>query len=167
MAVEIRQGQCGHQPVRAAWAGQPAPDAAGVIPIVVPPGPVAAWTSPPFEADHSRRVSVWAREAADMKSSVAAFVIALEDFLAAQSGHPGMISLLLTSDEKRGVMAIDGVACHGALAGTSVGLLPDACLVGRTLKPGAPGRQCTYRSAREHSGAACVSHGRQGAHGLC
>jgi len=93
---------------------------------VVPPGPVAAWTSPPFEPT-IRAEYLYGRGAADMKSSVAAFVIALEDFLAAQSGHPGMISLLLTSDEEG--MAIDGVRAMVPWL-EQRGLLPDACLVG-------------------------------------
>src|SRR5690606_18546090 len=49
----------------------------------------------------------YGRGAADMKGSVAAFVIALERFAAAHPDHPGTVALLLTSDEEGD--AIDGV----------------------------------------------------------
>ncbi len=93
---------------------------------VVPPGPETRWSSPPFQPTH-RDDHLYGRGAADMKSSVAAFVIALERFLTAHPNHLGTISLLLTSDE-------EGPAQHGvrvvipALAKRK--LLPDACLVG-------------------------------------
>jgi len=93
---------------------------------VVPPGPLENWTSPPFEA-RIRDGRLFGRGAADMKSSVAAFVVALETFLADHSDHAGTISLLLTSDE-------EGPARHGVRAMVPVleqrGLMPDACLVG-------------------------------------
>src|SRR5690606_7181885 len=50
---------------------------------------------------------LYGRGAADMKGSVAAFVVALERFVAAQPGHAGTVALLLTSDEEGD--AIDGV----------------------------------------------------------
>jgi succinyl-diaminopimelate desuccinylase len=93
---------------------------------VVPPGPMAAWTSDPFEPT-VRDGLLFGRGAADMKSSVAAFVVACEDFLSACAGHRGRLSLLLTSDE-------EGVAEHGVrrvapwLA--ERGLAPDHVLVG-------------------------------------
>lgn len=93
---------------------------------VVPPGPESDWTSPPFEPEIRDGV-LYGRGAADMKSSVAAFVLALETFLAMQPDHFGTISLLLTSDE-------EGPARHGVRAVVphlrSRGLMPDACLVG-------------------------------------
>ncbi len=93
---------------------------------VVPPGPSSAWHSPPFEPT-IRDQHLYGRGAADMKSSVAAFVIALEEFLASQPDHPGMISLLLTSDEEG--MAIDGVRAMVPWL-EQRRLLPDACLIG-------------------------------------
>ncbi|MFU8833110.1 MAG: succinyl-diaminopimelate desuccinylase [Wenzhouxiangella sp.] len=93
---------------------------------VVPPGPEADWASPPF-SPQVRDGHLFGRGAADMKSSVAAFVVALEEYLRRYPDHPGMISLLLTSDE-------EGVAEHGVRAIVPMldkrGLLPDACLVG-------------------------------------
>lgn len=66
---------------------------------VVPPGPESGWTSPPFEPT-VRDGHLFGRGAADMKSSVAAFVVALEAFLASHPDHAGTVSLLLTSDEE-------------------------------------------------------------------
>ncbi|MBP6797466.1 MAG: succinyl-diaminopimelate desuccinylase [Luteimonas sp.] len=73
---------------------------------VVPPGPREAWTSNPF-LPTVRDGVLYGRGAADMKSSVAAFVVALERFVAAHPQHPGTVALLLTSDEEGD--AIDGV----------------------------------------------------------
>lgn len=66
---------------------------------VVPPGPLAAWTSNPFEPV-VRDGRLYGRGAADMKSSLAAFVTAIEDFLARHPRHKGTLALLLTSDEE-------------------------------------------------------------------
>jgi succinyl-diaminopimelate desuccinylase len=73
---------------------------------VVPTGPREAWASDPFEPSIRDGV-LYGRGAADMKGSVAAFVIALERFVAAHPHHPGTIALLLTSDEEGD--ALDGV----------------------------------------------------------
>ena len=73
---------------------------------VVPPGPRGAWSSDPFDPVIRDGV-LYGRGAADMKGSVAAFVVALEAFVAAHPDHPGRVALLLTSDEEGD--AIDGV----------------------------------------------------------
>lgn len=73
---------------------------------VVPPGPREAWASDPFLPE-VRDGLLHGRGAADMKGSVAAFVIALERFVATHPDHPGTVALLLTSDEEGD--AIDGV----------------------------------------------------------
>lgn len=73
---------------------------------VVPPGPREAWASDPF-APEVRDGRLYGRGAADMKGSVAAFVIALEQFVAADPDHAGTVALMLTSDEEGA--AIDGV----------------------------------------------------------
>ena len=73
---------------------------------VVPPGPREAWASDPFVPEIRDGV-LYGRGAADMKGSVAAFVVALEDFVAAHPRHAGKVALLLTSDEEGD--AIDGV----------------------------------------------------------
>ena len=73
---------------------------------VVPPGPTRAWASDPF-VPVVRDGVLYGRGAADMKGSVAAFVVAAERFVAAHPDHPGTLALLLTSDEEGD--AIDGV----------------------------------------------------------
>ena len=73
---------------------------------VVPPGPREAWASDPFVPEVRDGV-LYGRGAADMKGSVAAFVVALERFVAAHPDHRGTVALLLTSDEEGD--AIDGV----------------------------------------------------------
>ena len=73
---------------------------------VVPPGPREAWASDPF-APEVRDGLLYGRGAADMKGSVAAFVVALERFVAAHPAHRGTVALLLTSDEEGD--AVDGV----------------------------------------------------------
>jgi succinyl-diaminopimelate desuccinylase len=72
---------------------------------VVPTGPVEAWQSAPFVPTH-RDGKLYGRGAADMKTSVAGFVVASEEFVAAHPDHAGSIALLLTSDEEG--PAIDG-----------------------------------------------------------
>ncbi|RUQ37005.1 MAG: succinyl-diaminopimelate desuccinylase [Candidatus Competibacteraceae bacterium] len=72
---------------------------------VVPPGPPEQWQSPPFAAE-IRDGWLYGRGAADMKSSLAAMVIACERFLAACPQPRGSIALLLTSDEEG--PAVDG-----------------------------------------------------------
>jgi len=66
---------------------------------VVPPGPAADWHSDPFTPT-LRDGRLVGRGAADMKSSIAAFVVAAEEFVRAQPRHRGSIALLLTSDEE-------------------------------------------------------------------
>ncbi|WP_115510810.1 succinyl-diaminopimelate desuccinylase [Xanthomonas arboricola] len=73
---------------------------------VVPPGPREAWTSDPFDPQIRDGV-LYGRGTADMKGSVAAFVIAAEQFVAAHPQHAGTLAVLLTSDEEGD--AIDGV----------------------------------------------------------
>jgi len=93
---------------------------------VVPPGPAASWDSPPFQPTEQSGELV-GRGAADMKSSVAAFVVALEAVLKRVAEHHGTISLLLTSDE-------EGIAQHGVRAMVpwlqAEDLVPTACLIG-------------------------------------
>ncbi|KRB81665.1 succinyl-diaminopimelate desuccinylase [Duganella sp. Root198D2] len=66
---------------------------------VVPTGPVEKWSSEPFYPTH-RDGKLYGRGAADMKTSIAAMVVACEEFLAANPGHKGSIAFLITSDEE-------------------------------------------------------------------
>ena len=66
---------------------------------VVPPGPLAQWTSDPF-IPTIRDGVLYGRGTADMKCSVAECTIALERFVDAHPNHPGTVALLVTSDEE-------------------------------------------------------------------
>ena len=74
---------------------------------VVPTGPPAQWSSDPFVPTH-RDGKLYGRGAADMKSSIAAFVVAVEEFLAARPDPSLAIALLITSDEEG--PSVDGTA---------------------------------------------------------
>ncbi|MFA7503547.1 MAG: succinyl-diaminopimelate desuccinylase [Burkholderiaceae bacterium] len=95
---------------------------------VVPTGPLADWSSDPFEPQE-RDGQLHGRGTADMKSSIAAFVVAAERFVAGagREGFGGRIALLITSDEEG--PAIDGtVRVVEALAARGEKL--DYCIVG-------------------------------------
>ena len=66
---------------------------------VVPTGPLAQWTTPPFSPSH-RDGQLYGRGAADMKSSIAAMVVATEEFLATHPQPALSIAFLITSDEE-------------------------------------------------------------------
>ena len=66
---------------------------------VVPTGPLSAWLSDPFVPTH-RDGFLYGRGAADMKSSIAAMVVAAEEFVGAHGDAAGAISFLITSDEE-------------------------------------------------------------------
>ena len=62
---------------------------------VVPTGPLDRWTSDPFTPTE-REGRLYGRGAADMKTSIAAFVTAIESFVARHPDHAGSIALLIT-----------------------------------------------------------------------
>ncbi len=72
---------------------------------VVPTGPLDQWHSDPF-VPNERDGKLFGRGAADMKTSIAAFVVAAEQFVTRHPDHPGSIALLITSDEEG--PAVDG-----------------------------------------------------------
>ena len=72
---------------------------------VVPTGPLSEWRSDPF-VPTLRDGKLFGRGAADMKSSIAAFVVAAETFVRERPSHAGSIALLITSDEEG--VAVDG-----------------------------------------------------------
>ncbi|MGK7295535.1 MAG: succinyl-diaminopimelate desuccinylase [Candidatus Wenzhouxiangella sp. M2_3B_020] len=124
---------------------------------VVPPGPESDWASPPFEPV-VREGLLFGRGAADMKSSVAAFVVAVEQFLGQNPDHAGRLSVLLTSDEEG--PAADGVRRVVPWL-ESRQLLPDHVLVGEPSSSGRLGD--VIRIGRRGSIQAKLSiRGRQG-----
>lgn len=72
---------------------------------VVPPGDVNLWQSPPFDPT-VRDGFLYARGAADMKSAIAAMIIACQNFIAQYPNHPSSLAFLITSDEEG--PALDG-----------------------------------------------------------
>jgi succinyl-diaminopimelate desuccinylase len=93
---------------------------------VVPTGPLEKWHTPPFEPTIKDGM-LYARGAADMKTSLAAFVTSIEEFVAAHPNHLGSIGLLITSDE-------EAAAINGTVKVVEVlkarGELIDYCIVG-------------------------------------
>ena len=93
---------------------------------VVPTGPLDRWHSDPFVPAH-RDGKLYGRGAADMKTSIACFVVAAEEFVAAHPQHAGGIALLITSDE-------EGPSVDGTLRLVELlqarGQRLDACIVG-------------------------------------
>jgi succinyl-diaminopimelate desuccinylase len=93
---------------------------------VVPTGPLAQWQSAPFVPTH-RDGKLFGRGASDMKTSLAAMVVACEEFIAKQPDAALNIAFLLTSDEEG--PALDGTikVCEWLSArGEKI----DACIVG-------------------------------------
>ena len=93
---------------------------------VVPTGPIEKWHSDPFEPTIKDGI-LYARGAADMKTSLAAFITSIEEFVAANPNHLGSIGLLITSDE-------EAAAINGTVKVVEVlkarGELIDYCIVG-------------------------------------
>ncbi len=93
---------------------------------VVPTGPIAQWQSDPFTPTVREGV-LYGRGAADMKTSLAGFTLAAQEFVQAHPHHQGSIALLLTSDE-------EGPATDGTVAVLDVlkarGEALDFCVVG-------------------------------------
>lgn len=93
---------------------------------VVPTGPLEHWASDPFTPTVRDGV-LYGRGASDMKTSIAAFVAAIEGFVAEHPAHAGSIAVLFTSDE-------EGPAVHGTVmvveALKARGEKLDYCVVG-------------------------------------
>lgn len=124
---------------------------------VVPPGPVDQWQSPPFTPTQ-RDGKLYGRGAADMKTSLAAFVVACEEFVAAHARHRGALALLITSDEEG--QATDGtVKVVEALHARGEKL--DYCIVGEPTCVRALG-DCVKNGRRGSLLGTLTIHGKQG-----
>ena len=114
------------------WAKRPGatPDAPTLVfaghTDVVPTGPLEQWKSDPFTPTH-RDGRLYGRGASDMKTSIAAFVVATEEFLAAQPQPKLALALLITSDEE-GPSVVGTVVVCRALKDSGEKL--DFCIVG-------------------------------------
>lgn len=93
---------------------------------VVPAGPVESWSHPPFTPTIVEG-QLYGRGSADMKGSLAAMVVAAEEFVSEFPKHQGRLAFLITSDE-------EGVAVNGTVKVVDwlqqQGITPEWCLVG-------------------------------------
>ena len=93
---------------------------------VVPTGPESQWSYPPFNPT-AIDGQLYGRGAADMKGSLAAMVVAVEQFVADHPNHHGRIAFLITSDE-------EGIAANGTVKVVNwlqeQNIIPEFCLVG-------------------------------------
>ena len=93
---------------------------------VVPTGPESQWSYPPFNPT-AIDGQLYGRGAADMKGSLAAMVVAVEQFVADHPNHDGRIAFLITSDE-------EGIAANGTVKVVNwlqeQNIIPEFCLVG-------------------------------------
>ena len=130
---------------------------------VVPTGPLSEWHSDPF-VPTVREGKLFGRGAADMKSSIACFVVAAERFVAEHPQHAGSIALLITSDE-------EGPAVDGTVRVVEVlkqrNELVDYCIVGEpssvdmlgdTLKNGRRGSLSGHLVVRGVQGHVAYPH---------
>jgi succinyl-diaminopimelate desuccinylase len=113
------------------WAVRRGPVAGPVLVFaghtdVVPAGPRQWWFADPFEPAE-REGALYGRGAADMKSSIAAIVVAIEEFVEQRPAHAGTIALLLTSDEEG--PSVDGTTRVVEVLRTR-GQQLDYCIVG-------------------------------------
>lgn len=119
-------------PVTNLWACKTGAQSSGPLLVfaghtdVVPTGPLERWTSDPFTPAY-RDGFLYARGAADMKSSIAAMVVATREFIASTPSHRGSVAFLLTSDEEG--PSVDGTVkvCQWL---QDQGIRPDYCVVG-------------------------------------
>lgn len=124
---------------------------------VVPTGPESAWTHPPFAATVEDGW-LYGRGAADMKSALAAMVVACEEFLADHPDPAGSLAFLITSDEEG--IAVDGTrAVIERLQARDEGI--DYCLIGEPSSHACLGD--VARIGRRGSlSAELTVHGKQG-----
>jgi succinyl-diaminopimelate desuccinylase len=113
------------------WALRPARSGAKTLVFaghtdVVPTGPLDQWQSPPFVPTH-RDGHLYGRGTSDMKTSLAAFVVATREFLAAQPQSRLGIGFLLTSDEEGPAKDGTVVVCRMLQARAQA---VDYCIVG-------------------------------------
>jgi succinyl-diaminopimelate desuccinylase len=124
---------------------------------VVPTGPEEQWHSPPFEPTLVDGL-LYGRGAADMKGSLAAMLVACEEFVTAHPDHAGRIGFLITSDE-------EGVAVNGTVKVMEYlqqqGKAIDWCLVGEPSSSDKLG-DVIKNGRRGSLGAKLTVHGTQG-----
>ena len=124
---------------------------------VVPTGPEEQWAYPPFSATVDNEC-LHGRGSADMKTAIAAMIVACEEFVQANPSHRGSIAFLLTSDEEG--PAIDGtVKVVEHLQANDVHI--DWCLVGEPSSTNTVG-DVIKNGRRGSIGAHLIVNGKQG-----
>ena len=130
---------------------------------VVPTGPLDQWHSDPFTPT-IRDGLLYGRGAADMKASLAAFVTAIENFVAQHPDHAGSIALLITSDEEG--VATDGTvkivemlaARNETIAACIVGEPTCVAQLGDTIKNGRRGSLSGHLTVKGIQGHIAYPH---------
>jgi len=144
----VKRGAAGTEGALLAFAGHT---------DVVPTGPLEQWASPPFEPTH-RDGKLYGRGAADMKTSLAAFIVATEEFVAAHAQHRGSIAFLITSDE-------EGPATDGTVKVVEAlqqrGEKMDYCIVGEPTSTNTLG-DCVKNGRRGSMSGKLIVKGVQG-----
>ena len=111
---------------------------------VVPPGPLEHWDSDPFTPTE-RDGFLFGRGAADMKSSLAAMIVATESFVRKHPNHKGRIGFLITADEEGPAVygtrhVVDTLMARGeSIDWCLVGEPSSTSLLGDTIKNGRRG----------------------------
>ena len=111
---------------------------------VVPPGPLEHWDSDPFTPTE-RDGFLFGRGAADMKSSLAAMIVATESFVKKHPNHKGRIGFLITADEEGPAVygtrhVVDTLMARGeSIDWCLVGEPSSTSLLGDTIKNGRRG----------------------------
>ena len=119
---------------------------------VVPTGPLHTWASAPFAPSY-RDGRLYARGASDMKTSLAAFVVAIEEFVTSQPEPALNLAVLLTSDEEGA--AVDGtvVVCNVLRARNEY---IDYCIVGEPTAVARTGDMIKNGRRGSMSGKLCI-----------
>ncbi|MCK7491747.1 MAG: M20/M25/M40 family metallo-hydrolase [Comamonadaceae bacterium] len=125
----------------------------------MPTGPLERWTSDPFVPSH-RDGRLYGRGAADMKTSLAAMVVAVEEFVAAHPGHAGAIAL--AAHQRRGRPVGRRHGAHVVETLQARGERLDACIVGEPTSVERARRHDQERPPRLAVGHARACKGVQG-----
>lgn len=130
---------------------------------VVPTGPVEQWQFDPFTPTEHEGM-LYARGSADMKSSIASFVVACEQFVEQHQDHKGSIALLITSDEEGPsiegtVKVVEALEARGEkITWALVGEPSSTNIVGDVVKNGRRGSLGAWLTVKGKQGHVAYPH---------